>query len=53
MTLSPALCALVLRKQPPPRGLYKWFNGAVDLTRGGYLAFAKLLVRRGLLTLII
>ena len=53
MTLSPALCALVLRKQSAPRGLYKLFNSAVDGTRNGYLFFAKLLVRRGLLTLII
>ena len=53
MTLSPALCALVLRKQKPPRGLYKLFNTGLEKTRGGYLAFAKLLVRRGLLTLII
>jgi len=53
MTLSPALCAIVLRKQPEARGLYRLFNNAVDWTRNGYLAFAKLLVRRGLLTLII
>ena len=53
MTLSPALCALVLRKQSAPRGLYKIFNSAVDGARNGYLFFAKLLVRRGLLTLII
>ena len=53
MTLSPALCALVLRKQKEPRGLYKVFNTAVDWTRNSYLAFAKLLVRRGLLTVII
>jgi hydrophobe/amphiphile efflux-1 (HAE1) family protein len=53
MTLSPALCALVLRKQKPPRGLYKIFNAAIDGTRNGYLAFAKLLVRRGVLTLVI
>ena len=53
MTLSPALCALVLRKQKEPRGLYKVFNTAVDWTRNGYLAFAKLLVRRGLLTVVI
>ena len=53
MTLSPALCALVLRKQKPPRGLYKLFNVAVDGMRGGYLAFAKLLVRRSVLTLVI
>lgn len=53
MTLSPALCAIVLRKQSAPRGLYRWFNNALDWTRSGYLAFARLLVRRGLLTIVI
>ena len=53
MTLSPALCALVLRKHPEPRGLYRWFNNAVNGTRSGYLFFAKLLVRHGFLTVII
>ena len=53
MTLSPALCALVLRKQGPPRGLYKIFNLAIDGTRKGYLGFAKLLVRRSVLTLVL
>ena len=53
MTLSPALCALVLRKTPAPRGLYRIFNTAIDWTRNGYLAFAKLLVRRGVLTVLI
>ena len=53
MTLSPALCALVLRKQSEPRGLYRWFNNAVDGTRSGYLFFAKMLVRRSFLTVII
>ena len=53
MTLSPALCALVLRKQPEHRGLYRLFNDAVNGTRSGYLFFAKLLVRRSFLTVII
>lgn len=53
LTLSPALCAIVLRPQSEPRGLYHWFNIGLNWTRNGYLAFAKLLVRRGLLTVII
>ena len=50
MTLSPALCAMVLRPQSEPRGLYRWFNIGLNWTRNGYLAFARMLVRRGLLT---
>lgn len=46
LTLSPALCALVLRPQKEPRGLYRWFNIGLNWTRNGYLGFAKLMVRR-------
>ena len=41
LTLSPALCALVLRPQKEPRGLYRWFNIGLNWTRNGYLGFAK------------
>ncbi len=53
LTLSPALCAIMLRPQSEPRGLYRWFNIGLNWTRNGYLAFAGLLVRRGALTLIL
>ncbi len=53
LTLSPALCAIVLRPQKEPRGLYRWFNIGLNWTRNGYLGFARLLVRRGVLTVII
>ena len=53
LTLSPALCAIVLRPQSEPRGLYRWFNIGLNWTRNGYLGFARLLVRRGVLTIII
>ncbi len=53
LTLSPALCAIVLRPQSEPRGFYRWFNIGLNWTRNGYLAFANLLVRRGVLTLIL
>ncbi|MBS1368933.1 MAG: efflux RND transporter permease subunit [Lentisphaeria bacterium] len=53
LTLSPALCALVLRPQKEPRGLYRWFNVGLTWTRNGYLGFAKLMVRRTILTLVL
>ena len=53
LTLSPALCALVLRPQKEPRGLYRWFNIGLNWTRNGYLGFAKLMVRRMALTLVL
>ncbi len=53
LTLSPALCALVLRPQKEPRGLYRWFNIGLDWTRNGYLFFAKVMVRRTVLTLVL
>lgn len=53
LTLSPALCALVLRPQKEPRGLYRWFNIGLNWTRNGYLGFARLMVRRMALTLVL
>lgn len=53
LTLSPALCAIVLRPQKEPRGLYRWFNIGLNWTRNGYLAFARLMVRRTILTLVL
>ncbi len=53
MTLSPALCALVLRPAKEARGLFRWFNAGLDWTRNTYLAVGGLLVRRMVLTLIL
>ncbi|MDR0932730.1 MAG: efflux RND transporter permease subunit, partial [Victivallales bacterium] len=53
LTLSPALCALVLRPHKEPRGLYHWFNIGLVWTRNGYIAFAKLMVRRAVLTIVL
>jgi len=54
LTLSPALCALVL--QPGhglKRGFFGWFNRWFDGTRNGYLAAAGMMVRRSVLALLI
>ena len=53
MTLSPALCAIVLRPSSHPRGLFHWFNIGLNWTRNGYLAVGGLLVRRMLLTIVL
>lgn len=53
MTLSPALCAIVLRSSTHPRGLFHWFNIGLNWTRNGYLAVGGLLVRRMLLTIVL
>ncbi len=53
LTLSPALCALLLRHHRPPRGPFKLFNICLDFSSRTYLAFAGFLVRRGLITLIL
>ncbi len=53
MTLSPALCALVLRPQKEPRGLYRWFNIGLNWTRNGYLLFGGMMVRRTVFTLLL
>jgi len=50
LTLSPALCSLLLRKQKPGRGLlgkfFSGFNSALDRTTTGYLSFTQIIVRK-------
>ena len=54
MTLSPALCACILRKpaEHPPLA-FKPFNVTLDASRKIYLFCVRLLVRRALLTILI
>ncbi|MDD3154343.1 MAG: efflux RND transporter permease subunit [Victivallaceae bacterium] len=53
MTLSPALCAIVLRPSEAPRGFFRWINIGLDWTRNGYMVIGKLFVRRMLLTVLL
>lgn len=53
MTLSPALCALVLRPGKTPRGFFHLFNIGLNWTRNTYLFVGGLLVRRTLLTIVL
>ena len=52
LTLSPALCSLILRKPPEqaPK-VFRPFNHLLDKTKGVYLFGVKILVRRAALTL--
>jgi len=46
LTLSPALCSLVLRPPREARGPFRWFNLGLDKTRGGYTRVVGMLARR-------
>ena len=48
LTLSPALCATVLRHPKPARGPFRWFNRGLDGTRNGYTGITGFLARRSL-----
>ncbi len=46
LTLSPALCALVLRnKEPKTKGFFGWFNRWFNKRVGGYLNFSHTIAR--------
>ncbi|MCV6585735.1 MAG: efflux RND transporter permease subunit [Marinibacterium sp.] len=54
LTLSPALCALVLRpRSGPPRGLLAVFEGAIGGMRSGYVTIVKRLLRLPVLGLVL
>ena len=50
LTLSPALCSLLLRKPKPLKGPLGWFfkkfNGGFDRTSVGYMKFASVMTRK-------
>jgi multidrug efflux pump subunit AcrB len=55
LSLTPALCALLLKEPRPMRGplgvFFKGFNRVFDVTTTGYVSVARLLVRRAILTI--
>jgi multidrug efflux pump subunit AcrB len=54
LTLSPALCAILLRKQTKePRGLFRLFNRGLDRVTGGYLGVTRLAIRRAAIAVIL
>ncbi len=57
LSLTPALCAMLLK---PPRALrgplgvfFRGFNKVFELTTNGYVTLSRVLVRRGILTILI
>src|SRR3954464_14211930 len=57
LSLTPALCALLLKEPKPMRGplgiFFRGFNKVFDVTTKGYVNVASMLTRRGFLTIII
>jgi HAE1 family hydrophobic/amphiphilic exporter-1 len=55
LSLTPALCAMMLKQPKPMRGplgiFFKGFNKAFDVGTKGYVNVSRLLVRRSLLTI--
>jgi multidrug efflux pump len=48
LTLSPALCAVLLRPPREARGPFRWFNHGLNRVRGGYSGVTHFLARRSL-----
>ncbi|MQT12815.1 efflux RND transporter permease subunit [Segnochrobactrum spirostomi] len=49
LTLSPALCSLVLKlPKPAKRGPFFWFNKGLDKSRHGYVSLSGLIARRSI-----
>ncbi|MBR2641700.1 MAG: efflux RND transporter permease subunit, partial [Lentisphaeria bacterium] len=53
LTLSPALCALLLKPSGTPHRIFKPFNWVMDTSCGLYIRVCRILVRRVLLTVIL
>src|SRR5574341_2251628 len=57
LSLTPALCAMLLKAPRPMRGplgaFFRGFNKLFDVTTGGYVNVSRLLVRRSLLTIVL
>ncbi|HYW70698.1 MAG TPA: multidrug efflux RND transporter permease subunit [Pyrinomonadaceae bacterium] len=57
LTLTPALCALMLKPPKPMRGplglFFRGFNKVFKVTTDGYVAGSRILVRKGILTIVI
>ncbi len=54
LSLTPALCAMMLKEPKPMRGplgtFFRWFNKVFDVTTSGYVHVSRLLIRRGIIT---
>ncbi len=53
LSLSPALCSILLKHKKPPRGVIKYMQRGIDKSRDGYQHLVKPLARRTLITLLL
>ena len=57
LSLTPALCAMLLKEPKPMRGplgaFFRGFNKVFDVTTNGYVSASRLLIRRSFLTIVI
>src|SRR5512147_442068 len=55
LSLTPALCAMLLKAPRPMRGplgvFFRGFNKVFDVTTSGYVGASRILVRKGILTI--
>ena len=55
LTLTPALCALMLKPPKPTRGplgvFFRGFNKVFEVVTNGYVSGSRMLVRRGIITI--
>src|ERR1700738_898303 len=53
LSLSPALCAVLLRHHGPRRGLLAYLQRGIDKSRDGYVMLVRPLARRALITAVL
>src|SRR3954470_15757583 len=53
LTLSPALCSLILRHRKKPTGVMAWLQGGIDKGRDGYVRLVTPITRRAVIALIL
>jgi len=53
LSLSPALCSLILRHRKKPRGVMAWLQNGIDKSRDGYVRLVTPLARRGVIALLL
>src|SRR5471032_1091439 len=53
LSLSPALCSLILRRRKKPTGVMAWLHGRIDWSRDGYVKLVTPLARRGIAMMLV
>ncbi|WP_439614130.1 efflux RND transporter permease subunit, partial [Reyranella sp.] len=53
LTLSPALCSLILKHRKKPTGVMGWMQSRIDKTRDGYTKVVTPMARRGIVALLL